>query len=148
MVTRMVADWLQENTLEQPLILDGYPRTKKQAEMFFDLLSKQFQYVMYRVIVFDIKRDVVTARLIDRLICSNGCQYVGAKPSTNCPLCQEPLVRRNDDTREVIEQRFAAYDRYKEELLSCYQENEIKIDVLHVDNLLPDQVFEEFKKVL
>ena len=42
-ITVIVKGWLKENTKDnKAIILDGYPRTKKQAELLLDILKEAF----------------------------------------------------------------------------------------------------------
>ncbi len=156
LVTSMVEDWLKKETVNgDPIILDGYPRTKKQAELFLELLKKNFSQYTFRVISLTIPDDEIVKRLADRLVCSNkACQtptskaMVADQENPVCAICGAKLIRREDDKEEVVRERLRVYAQHSGELLNYYAEAGKHIEELSVSGLTVDQVFEAFKKML
>ncbi|HEV8130367.1 MAG TPA: adenylate kinase [Acidobacteriota bacterium] len=93
-------------------ILDGYPRTIKQAEFLEALLNGQ------KMIVLDIEveDDEVVRRLSGRRTCQalGHIFHVDFNRSARGDVCDKdgsPLIQRADDKEEVIRKRLAVYHR-------------------------------------
>ncbi len=156
MVTNMVEEWLKkESTNGSPIILDGYPRTKKQAELFLALLKKSFSQYSLRVISLAIPDEEIVKRLSDRLLCENkACQVPTSRTmvtdleNPKCAFCGAKLIRREDDKEEVVRERLRVYAQHSGELLRYYQQLGQKVEELNVSGLSVAQVFEAFKQNL
>jgi len=156
LITEIVGDWLRNHiSAGKPIILDGYPRTKTQAEMFHQLLKAEKFDVSYRVILFEISENTVVVRLSNRLICSNNdCQAVyslkSRKPARDgiCDFCGAPLRKRDDDREEVIRERLKTYARHLDEMLGYYASIDQPVEQINVDTLTPTEVFQKFNDIL
>jgi len=156
MITDMVEDWLKKETVHgNPIILDGYPRSKKQAELFLALLKKSVPHYSFRVVAFVISDEEIVKRLSNRLLCENkACQAPTSKfmvaniKNPTCARCGGKLIRRDDDKEEVVRERLRVYAQHSSELVHYYQELDQKIEELNVSGLRVPQVFEAFKKLL
>ena len=156
LVTGMVEDWLKnEANHGSPIILDGYPRTKKQAELFLALLKKNFAHHTFRVISLVISDEEIIKRLSGRLVCENkACQATTSKSMAaeagipECLLCGSKLIRREDDKEEVVRERLRVYAQHSGDLLNYYSDAGQKIEELKASGLAVSQVFEAFKQML
>jgi len=158
LITQMVADWFTNgNERYDAIILDGYPRTRVQAQSFNDLLHKQLNYLNLHVVRFSLSDESIIARLCGRYICQNkDCQAVysllkgsSLAPAVRglCDLCDAAIGRRKDDEEEAVRERLNVYHRHERELLSFYQELGVNVYEVKVDKALND-VFEDFKEVV
>ncbi len=159
LITQMVAEWLAEqaNKNIDSLILDGYPRTLKQAELFDQILKEKFPSLKVRLIKLQISDDLVTSRLLSRSLCSNKeCQAVystrqesGLTPKqTNiCDKCGAELSKRADDLVETVKERIKSYRFHEQALLQFYENNQVKIYQINAGQKL-DQVFDDLKGLL
>lgn len=156
LVTKMVDDWLKkEADSGVPVILDGYPRTQKQAQLFLNLLKRDFSEFKFRVISLLIPDEEIVKRLSDRLICENKrCQTPTAKSllkdpnKLECPICSGKLIKREDDNEAVVRERLKVYAQHSGDLLHFYKESGQLIEELNVSDLTVEQVFEGFKRML
>ena len=157
LITDIVLDWLRENSkLFNEIILDGFPRTKKQAELFLNSLKlDEFSNIDFSVINFEISEEEVIRRISSRLVCSNKkCQAVystiASKPKQEgiCDLCGSELIKRKDDKEEVVRERLKVFNRYKKDLLNFYKDSNQKIINFEVVTGLPKDVFEKFRKAV
>lgn len=152
-ITLMVRDWLEKTAKEnRSIILDGYPRTEKQADMFLDLLKKTFPDYKLRIISLDIPDEEVVKRISNRLMCENKkCQAVYNTTqfqninNPTCHLCQSKLIKREDDKEEVVRERLKVYAESSSKLLNFYKSAGQKIEHLNVSEKSIEKVFEEFK---
>lgn len=156
-IADMVADWLlSQQNLSQGILFDGYPRTKVQAEILYNLLQtklQSFNVVLVRVVI---DPALLVNRVVNRVICSNkNCAKVysllssdapGSKPSMKCDDCGFELVRRVDDTAQSLEQRLRVYFQHEEDIIEFYRSKGMSVCSLNGDQTIQN-VFEDFKKI-
>ncbi len=113
-------------------ILDGYPRTIKQAQF----LDASFRDERVKTIVVGITVDdkTLVGRISGRRSCPNcGKVFAAASlPSTGelkCDECGTPLVQRKDDTAEVMEERLRVYHRQTQPLIEYYRGRGLYVEV-------------------
>ncbi len=155
-IANMVEQWLDKEAKDsQALILDGYPRTQKQAELLLDLLKKKFADTRFRVVEIEISDDAIIKRISNRLMCENKkCQAVYSRTllkdpnNLTCPACKSKLIRRADDREEVVRKRLSVYAKTSTPLLDFYKSSGLTIEKLPVEGLTVDKVFEKFKGIL
>lgn len=125
LVNDLVAERLRETDAADGFILDGYPRSPKQAEALEKVLKatgKKLDHVLH-VTLED-------QTIIDRLSKRRSCPKCGAvfhlenKPPRNtgrCDVCATSLVQRDDDKPEVIRRRLEVYREKTQPLLDFYE---------------------------
>lgn len=123
---RLIEDRLKRDDCANGFILDGYPRTIKQA-LALDYFLKANGRKIDRVINIVVSEKELLRRLTARRVCpsckatfSTICDVSEGNP---CPLCGTPLIRRDDDTEEVILQRFRTYHEETEPLVEYYKKS-------------------------
>jgi adenylate kinase len=125
-VIGVVRERLDPPTLRQGFILDGFPRTVRQAEELFEILG---QRGIEMVIDLEIGTEAVLARLASRMVCSDcGANYsVQVKPRLVgvCDVCGGDLVHREDDTEAAIRRRLELYERETAPLISFYEQRQL-----------------------
>jgi len=117
-------------THSQGALFDGFPRTIKQAEGLRSLLSAEDEL---RVVYLDTSKETIVARLGARRVCPEcGRIYnVRFKPPRNdevCDDCSASLIRRNDDTDEVIKSRYELYLAETAPLVNYFSEELLKVN--------------------
>lgn len=124
LVIRVVEDRLRRPDAAAGFVLDGFPRTRAQAEELQEVLEPLGG--LDAVIDLEVPTDVVMARLTGRRACTRcGRNYhVDAPPATDwrCDDCGGEVVQRQDDTPEAIARRLALYEEQTEPLVGFYQE--------------------------
>ena len=104
-----------DSRLDQPdgdggVVLDGFPRTRAQAEALDKTLAKRNAHVNQALFV-DVDKEEVIRRLSGRWVCSKSPDHVYhviAKPpkvAGKCDIDGAPLVQRDDDKPETIRAR-------------------------------------------
>ncbi len=121
-----------ERTLSAPAIkdtgfvLDGYPRTLRQAELLEE--SKQRNgLVLDAAVLLEVSRELLIRRLTARRVCAQcGAVYntlfSPPKKEGLCDQCGGPLEQRDDDRPETIEQRLRVYEQQTEPVIRFYDE--------------------------
>ncbi len=106
-------------------ILDGFPRTVPQAEVFEEILDRHDAKIDY-VINIKVANDYIIERITGRFSCVKcGEMYHDSfkKPKIEgvCDVCgATKFVRRVDDTVEVVQNRLNKYRELTEPLLPFY----------------------------
>ena len=132
-VNRIVGDRLKRNDLSEGFILDGYPRSIPQADALDKILDENNQELDY-VIHVVLDDESIIDRLSKRRVCPNcGAVYhLESNPPKIpdvCDECGSKLIRRNDDSPDVIRKRLQVYMEKTKPLLERYEERGIVVDV-------------------
>ena len=126
LVIALVEERLGRADAKDGAILDGFPRTIKQAEALDGLLARMKRDAV-RVVAIEVPR----AALVDRLSGRRSCPKCGAsyhvaftppKVAGMCDNCGSALVQRADDTAEAISRRQDVYERDTAPLVGYYAE--------------------------
>jgi len=113
---------------ESGFLLDGFPRTVEQAEALEAITPLDV------VINIELAREEVVRRLTARRVCE-GCGkiynllYDPPEDELTCAACSGVLVQRNDDRRDVIENRYDVYERSTAPLIEYYRDRGLLRDV-------------------
>ncbi len=105
-------------------LLDGFPRTRPQAESL-DALLKEQGVALDAVLSYEVPLEEVVARLCGRRTCSD-CKAVyhhtTRPPRTEgvCDQCGGRVVQREDDRPESIRVRMRAYEEATRPLMEYY----------------------------
>jgi adenylate kinase len=116
-MVEIVRERLQRADAAAGFVLDGFPRTVAQAEALDGMVPRQAPVAILSI-------EVPEAALVDRLANRRICAKCGWSPPpglTACERCGGPLVRRKDDTVEVVRERLRVYARDTQPLLDFYQ---------------------------
>ena len=122
----------------QIVILDGVPRTVKQAEMM-----KDYGIIIDRIIYLPISEETAIARATDRLVCSNSdCQepyteksnFKSPKKKGFCDKCGSTLIRRADDNAETAAQRIRVYMEKTYPVLDWYKKQGVPVFEIEIED--------------
>lgn len=116
-------------------ILDGFPRTVEQAKVL-DSITK-----IDAIIKINAHKEILIEKISARRICSNpkcdgnynvadikktieGIEYILPpllpKNDMKCDKCGSPLIQRDDDKPEVIEERLKVYEQQSKPVIEYY----------------------------
>ena len=111
----LVENRLDEEAVKEGRILDGFPRTVRQAEELDEMLQKRNRKVDM-VINLTTPEEEIIERIVNRRVCSNQeCKAVynlilnPPKKEGLCDKCGAELVQRKDDTVETVKSRLENY---------------------------------------
>jgi adenylate kinase len=115
-----------DDTTQRGYILDGFPRTVRQAEELAEITAAR---PLDLVVDLDVPTDVVLRRLASRRVCIDcGANYSLASPPRydwRCDNCGGDVVQREDDTPEAIQHRLDEYERNTAPLIEWYRDRDM-----------------------
>lgn len=138
LVADMVGEWLGKDECGKGFILDGFPRTVKQAELLEQALKK-IGKKLDCVVYFKAGEELLLKRLTARLTCG-GCGAIfnkifsAPKQEGKCDKCGKDLVQRADDSLETAQERLKVYNSQTAPLIEYYEKKGL---LCSVDSELP-----------
>jgi adenylate kinase len=150
----MVPDDVVEEVVKQRLemhdwnfgfILDGFPRSRRQAEFFLE------SYNIDAVILIDVPDEVVFQRVMSRRLCQKcGLDYnlIYHRPAVadTCDVCHGPLVARADDTPAAVQARLRDYHSQTEPVLELFRKK--RLVVVTDGTQAPEEVYHDIRRQL
>lgn len=134
-----------EEVRRHGFVLDGFPRTMRQAEALDEMLA-ELEMPLDKVISIEVDDDVILQRLAGRMGCTKcGEIYhsVNKPPKREgiCDKCNSPLFVRSDDQPETILERLRVFKENTEPVKEFYRER----GLLHVvdGGLDPEDAYRE-----
>jgi len=120
----IVSERLAEDDAADGFILDGFPRTEKQALDLDDLLDRRGQ-PLDSVVLMDVDFDILLKRLTGRRTCSVTGKLLNIYFSPQeeldaCVAAGGELIQRDDDNEETISNRLEVYRSQTESLIEFY----------------------------
>ena len=141
-VTGIVVERLKNADTKKGYILDGFPRTVKQAEDLDSALNKAGSSIDMAV-YFKTSESTAIERLSGRRVCKAcGFNYhiknIPPKKSGICDKCGNELFQRPDDKEATVRNRLEVYEAQTKPLIDYYAKNDVVKEVsgdLGVDEL-------------
>lgn len=149
-VVGLVKERIEAPDCKDGFLLDGFPRTVRQAEILGELLAEK-GCKLDGVINFAVDAEELVRRLSGRRTCANcGATYhvtaLPPKQDNVCDHCGEPLTKRTDDSPESILTRLAEYSAKTAPLLAYYQGRGLLNDI--PSDRTPPEIFASLQPVL
>ena len=153
-VVGIVVDSLGRDDTKKGYILDGFPRTLKQAEEL-DAALKRIVSGIDMALYFEIPEDIAIERLTGRRVCKKcGANFhvknIPPKKEGICDKCGAELFQRPDDKLETVKNRLKVYELQTRPLIEYYTKKGILKKVsgaLDVKDLFKElcQIFSDTK---
>jgi adenylate kinase len=123
LVESVVRDRLAQHDWNYGFIIDGFPRTVRQAEFFLE------SYDIDGVILVNLPDSEVRRRVLSRRLCAScGVDYnlIDNSPAEpgKCDACGGQLVQREDDTEEALAVRLREYHTKTNPVLDLFRRKE------------------------
>jgi adenylate kinase len=136
-VAGMVRARLAQPDCENGFILDGFPRTVRQAELLKEALvavNKKLDNVIY----FNVDDELLLKRLTARISCKKcGAIYnkIFAPPKSEkgCDKCDGELFQRPDDSLATAQERLKVFYSMTQPLIEYYQKSGLLFTVCEHD---------------
>ncbi|MCA1693315.1 MAG: adenylate kinase [Actinobacteria bacterium] len=145
----VVSERIHADDCKDGFMLDGFPRSLKQAEALDAILAKEGKS-LDAALVIEVPEEVSLRRLLGRRACEDcGKNYhLDSPPMVNwtCDRCGGKVVERADDHEVTIRKRLGLYHSQTEPLKAYYDAKGI---LRTVDGLgSPDDVFERIASAI
>ncbi|HID55214.1 TPA: adenylate kinase [Candidatus Poribacteria bacterium] len=125
-VIGIIKERLARDDCRNGFILDGFPRTVRQAEAL-DKILKGMEVKLDAVLNIEAPDEVIIERLSGRRTCRNCGRvyhiiYMPPKKEGVCDLCGGELYQRDDDKPEAIAKRLRVYKGQTAPLIEYYED--------------------------
>jgi adenylate kinase len=139
--TAMVLERLDQPDARDGFVLDGYPRTVRQARDLEDALAEAGR-TLSAVLNFKISDAVAVKRLLGRLVCPNcgrtyNIEFKRPRVEGICDVCGHRLTSRSDDDEDTIRRRLEVYHRQTQPLVLYFFERGL---LREIDAEAPEEV--------
>ena len=146
----IISERLGEPDAKDGFILDGFPRTEKQALDLEDLLD-QLGKPLDAAVLMDVDFDILLKRLTGRRTCSLTGKLLNIYFSSQeeldaCTNAGGELVQRDDDNEATIKNRLEVYHQRTEPLIEYYRSRG-RLKAVDADGSI-DDVYERLLEVL
>ena len=127
LICKVIMERLDSPEAEDGFLLDGFPRTERQAETLESALERRGRRLS-GVLLIEVSDDEVVRRLSGRRICvKNGHLYhVEFDPPKNEGVCDQDgsrLIQRDDDKPETVRHRLEVYQEQTRRLEKRYDDH-------------------------
>ena len=132
----------EDDRIAKGFVLDGFPRTRRQAEALHGILQG---HPLDLAIDLDVPTEIVLHRIAGRRVCTEcGTLYhIDNPPKENwtCDVCGGAVAQRDDDTEEAVMRRLELYEIETLPVIQFYRRTGA---LAHVDGgLESDEVFKK-----
>jgi len=146
----IISERLSEPDTEDGFILDGFPRTRRQADDLEELLD-QLGKPLDAAILMDVDFDILMKRLTGRRTCSRtgkllNVYFSPAEELEAVTAAGGELIQREDDNEETIGQRLNVYRDQTEPVIEFYRQRG-KLTTVDADGPI-DEVYERLTAVI
>lgn len=141
----LMIDLIEQRLLEKDcvngFILDGFPRTVKQAESL-EKYCERSKNCIDIVLGLELDENIIVKRLSSRRVCRNcGKDYnlISDPPPANkkCVICGGKIIQRADDTEATVRNRLNIYHEKTKPLQDYYQKSN-KLKIFNSDGKIED----------
>lgn len=141
----IVKDRLTEDDCKEGFLLDGFPRTVKQAEALDEFLNSADGKIDAALLI-DVAEEFILERMTGRRVCSScGASYhIKFNPSKidgKCDLCNGDLIQRKDDTEATVKERLDVYSKQTQPLINYYKNQNVLLKIEGTKEI--NEVFDE-----
>lgn len=146
----IVQERLAQDDCKEGFLLDGFPRTVKQAEALDQVLAKLGKKVEAAINI-TVPEDILYERMSGRISCRD-CKTVyhlkfnpPAKAGI-CDKCGGELIQRSDDQGDTVKRRLEVYAEQTNPLIEYYEKQGVLYDI--DGNRDSQAVFADIAKVM
>ena len=120
----LIDERLAQDDCKDGYILDGFPRTIKQAEDLDAMLEGKDG--IDAVVLFDVSEDEIVKRITSRRTCTqcgynHNMIYDPPVDGNKCAKCGGTVIQRDDDKEETVRNRLVVYNEKTAPLVDYYK---------------------------
>ncbi len=123
-VIGLICERIRADDCQRGFLLDGFPRTRPQAEAL-DAALAELDVQVDAVLWIDVPDDILVERVIGRRMDKKTGRIYHMKYSPPPKGLTDRLVQRKDDTREACRFRLEKYHRETRPILPYYRERKL-----------------------
>lgn len=146
-ITKLLEERITKDDCKEGFVLDGYPRTYKQAELLDEILKKHNRKIT-KVMELVVPDELAFKRILERKKCEKCGKVYGIdfppKIEDVCDDCGGHLSVRTDDTKETLSKRINTYKENAKSILEYYKNKGLLMTVDASHN--PETVIDDAKK--
>jgi adenylate kinase len=151
LVNQMLVNRVAKPDTKSGFQLDGYPRTVAQAQ-FLDEVLQDSGIARPVVLYFTAKDSVLIERITSRRQCPTcgkiyNLLFKPPKKANSCDADGTQLIRRKDDTVEVVTQRLEEYNKNTKPVIDYYKNSGVEFHSINADRP-PAEIFREVESIL
>jgi adenylate kinase len=129
LMTSILSDRISKRDAKKGYILDGFPRTTRQAQSLEAALSKRGEKLS-GVFYLDLPEKAAVERLSGRRTCQScgknfHIKFDPPKKKNLCNSCGSGLIQREDDNKQTVRKRMRIYKKQTAGLISFYRKKKI-----------------------
>ena len=122
-VDRLLKKEIISANIRNNIIFDGYPRNINQAENLELILNSDNQSINY-ILFLKVPRDIIEKRILERITCEicnkSYNEFIDKKEIANHKCGSKYLIKRKDDNKETVINRYDEYMNKTEPVLDFY----------------------------
>lgn len=146
----IISERLAQADAGDGFILDGFPRTRQQAEDLEELLD-QLSAPLDAAILMDVDFDILMKRLTGRRTCSVTGKllnifFSAPEEIDECTAAGGELIQRDDDNEEIIGNRLDVYRRQTEPVIEFYRKRD-RLKTVDAEGSI-DEVYARLKSAI
>jgi adenylate kinase len=132
LIIQMILTYLERAEFAKGVILDGFPRTRDQAQTLDAALPTD--RAINKAIYLNVPRDMLFARLSGRYVCvaHQHVYNIRTKPpkvALTCDIDGSELIQRSDDTPAVIEKRLKDFFELTLQVVHYYRAQQKLVEI-------------------
>lgn len=136
LIVKILKERMEKPDCGNGIILDGFPRNSKQAEILDEMLE------IDKVIEINIPDKESIRRIEGRMVCIDCGEGYNVETSPMpekeglCDKCGGKLIKRDDDTAEAVKKRLEIYHSETEPVLEYYGDKVLSVNGMKgIDNV-------------
>ena len=122
-VDRLLKKVVISANIRNNIIFDGYPRNINQAENLELILNSDNQSINY-ILFLKVPRDIIEKRILERITCEicnkSYNEFIDKKEIANHKCGSKYLIKRKDDNKETVINRYDEYMKKTKLVLDYY----------------------------
>lgn len=125
----ILKDRIAQKDCERGFVLDGFPRTLKQAEILEEVVGK-----IDKIIYISVPDEYVIKRMSGRYTCPQceamyHMEYNRPERSGYCNLCNVELVQREDDRIRTVQNRLRVFHELTKPIVDYFENKNMLVEI-------------------